>query len=181
MHNTIQFKHTNFIPTNIDHIPSNATHSGPSAMLYVFVDNEAVIKMMMKGRRHQFADMLIKGNFTRCEWNNRLHLLNTSQFSSTCCTKNFSLRSCSTMAKRIQKQKEKERVVSESRPAAMNLSSFIATSSSTASSPIASTSPGMPMGVVVRGFPSLCGSSRRSDSWWRNLSTEGAWRCAGCT
>ena len=27
----------------------------------------------------------------------------------------------------------------------------------------------------------LCRSSRQSDSWWRNLSTEGAWWCAGCT
>ena len=47
------------------------------------------------------------------------------------------------MAKRIQDQKE-ERVVSKSRPAVMNMSFFIATSSSTASSPIASKSPGMP-------------------------------------
>ena len=48
------------------------------------------------------------------------------------------------MAKRIQEQKE-ERVVSKSRPAALNLSSSIATSSSSASSPIASQSPGMPI------------------------------------
>ena len=27
MHNPIQFTHTNVIPTNIDHIPSNTTHS----------------------------------------------------------------------------------------------------------------------------------------------------------
>ena len=45
-----QCKHTNVIPTNIDHIPSNTTHSGSSAMLYVFEDNEAVIKMIIKGR-----------------------------------------------------------------------------------------------------------------------------------
>ena len=49
------------------------------------------------------------------------------------------------MAKRIQDENEDERVVSKSRPAVMNMSSFIATSSSTASSPIASKSPGMPM------------------------------------
>ena len=55
--------------------------------------------------------------------------INISHFSSTCCTKNFSLISCSTMAKRIQDQKEEERVVTKSRPAVMNLSSFIATSS----------------------------------------------------
>ena len=36
--------------TNIDHIPSNGTHSGSNAMLYVFEDNEAVIKMIIKGR-----------------------------------------------------------------------------------------------------------------------------------
>ena len=46
---------------------------------------------------------------------------------------------------RIQEQKKEDRVVSKSRPAAMNLSAFIATSSSTASSPIASKSPGMPI------------------------------------
>ena len=38
MHNPIPIKHTNVIPTNIDHIPSNTTHSGPSARLYVFED-----------------------------------------------------------------------------------------------------------------------------------------------
>ena len=50
MHNSIPIKHTNVIPTNIDHIPSNTTHSGSSAMLYVFEDNEAVFKMVIKGR-----------------------------------------------------------------------------------------------------------------------------------
>ena len=49
------------------------------------------------------------------------------------------------MARRIQNQKEDERFVSKSRPAVMNISSFIVTSSSTASSPIASERPGMPM------------------------------------
>ena len=50
MHNLIQFKHTNVIPTNIDHISSNTIHSGAGAMLYVFEDKEAVIKMITKGR-----------------------------------------------------------------------------------------------------------------------------------
>ena len=151
-------KHTNVIPTNIDHIHSNTTNYGSSAVLYVFEDNEAVIKIIIKGRsptmrhvarthrvaldwlfyrinldrknqfryidtKHQLADMLTKGNFTRDEWNNLLHLFNISRFNSTCCTKNFSLTSCSTMAKRIQNQKE-GRDASKSRPAAMNLSSF---------------------------------------------------------
>ena len=48
MHNPIPIKHTNVIPTNIDHIPSNTTHSGSRAMLYVLADNEAVIKMTVK-------------------------------------------------------------------------------------------------------------------------------------
>ena len=89
--------------------------------------------------------MLTEGNFTRDEWNNLLQLLNISHFISTCCTKNFSLISCSTLAKRIRNQKEEERIVSILRPV-MNMSSyFIATSSSAASSPIASRSTGMPI------------------------------------
>ena len=144
MHNPVPIKHNNVIPTNIDNIPSNRKNPDSSAMLYVFEDNEAVIKMIIKGRspimrhvsrthrvvmdwlfdgiyldskiqiryidtKHQLADMLTKGNFTRDEWNNLLLLLlNISHFSSTCCTKNFTLISCSTMANRIQSQKEKK-------------------------------------------------------------------------
>ena len=109
MHNSIPIKHTNLIPTNIDHIPSTTTHSGSCLVLYVFEDNEAVIKMIIKARiptmrhvsrthrvaldwlfdrinldpkiqiryidtKHQLADVLTKGNFTRDEWNNHLHL-----------------------------------------------------------------------------------------------------------
>ena len=98
--------------------------------------------------KHQLADILTKGNFTRDEWNNLLHVFKSGHFSSTCCTKNFSSISCSIMAKRTQNEKEEERVVSKSRLAAMNLSSSTATSSSTASSPIASKSPGMPIASV---------------------------------
>ena len=84
-------------------------------MLYLFEDNEAVIKMMIKGRsptmrhvsrthrvaldwlfdrihfdskiqiryidaKHQLADILTKGNFTRDEGKNLLHLFNISHF-----------------------------------------------------------------------------------------------------
>ena len=42
--------HTNLDLTNIDHVPSSVTHSGSTAMLYVFEDNEAVIKMIIKSR-----------------------------------------------------------------------------------------------------------------------------------
>ena len=177
MHNSIPIKNTNVIPTNIDHIPSNTMYSDSSAVLYVFDGNEALIKMIIKSRRptirhvsrthrvaldwlfdrinlhlriqirysdsnHQLAD-----NFTRDEWNNLWCLFNISHFSSTCYTQNSSLISCSTVAKRIQNEKEEERVVSESRPAVMKTSSyFIATSSSTASNRIASKKrPGMPI------------------------------------
>ena len=42
---------TNTNLTNIDHVPSSVTHSGSNAMLCVFEDNEAVTKMIIKGRR----------------------------------------------------------------------------------------------------------------------------------
>ena len=40
--------HTNLALTNFDHVPSIVTRSGPNAMLYVFEDNEAVIKMIRR-------------------------------------------------------------------------------------------------------------------------------------
>ena len=52
------------------------------------------------------------------------------------------------MAKRIQTQKEEERVVSKSRPAVLNMSSFIATSSV----PIASGKPDSRMSVEPSSF-----------------------------
>ena len=109
--------HTNLDLTNIDHVPSSGTHSGSNAMLYVFEDNDSVIKTITKGRsptmrhvsrthrvaldwlfdrinldskiqiryidtKHQLADILTKGEFTRDEWNNLLHLFNISHFRS---------------------------------------------------------------------------------------------------
>ena len=50
MQTPIPIKHTDVNPTNIDHIPPDATHSGPGAMLNVFEDNEAIIKMVIEGR-----------------------------------------------------------------------------------------------------------------------------------
>ena len=49
MHNLIQFKHTNVISTNTDHIPSNTMHPSAGAMVYVFVDEKALIMMIIKG------------------------------------------------------------------------------------------------------------------------------------
>ena len=60
--------------------------------------------------KYQLADILTKGNFTRDEWNNLLHLFKISQFSLLCCSQNFSLTSCSkTMAIRMQEQEGKDR------------------------------------------------------------------------
>ena len=180
MHNPIPIKHTIVIPTNIDDIPPNTTHSSPSALLYVFEDNEAVIKMLIKrskshnefcftdpqrvaldwvfdrinldpkiqiryiDTKHQLADILTKGNFTRDEWYNLLHLFNISHFSSLCCAQNFSLTSCTkTMAKTMQEQKEEDRIVAKSKPTAMNLTSTVSTSSSSVNHPIASKNPGI--------------------------------------
>ena len=147
-------------------------------MLNVFEDNEAVIKMTIKGRsptmrhvsrthrvaldwlfdrinldskiqiryidtKHQLSDILTKCNITRDEWNKLLHLFNISHFSSTCCAKSSSLISCpSTMAKRMQEQKGEQRIVAKLKLAAMNLSSVVPTSSSSATSPIASPNSG---------------------------------------
>ena len=50
MHNPIPIKHTNIIPTSIDHIPSSTKKSDSSAAMHVCGDNEAVINMIIKGR-----------------------------------------------------------------------------------------------------------------------------------
>ena len=127
---------------NVDFIPSNVTFSRQEALLYVFEDNEAVIKMIFEGRsptmrhriapnwlfdrinldpkiqikyidtKNQLADILTKGNFTRDEWNHPLCLFNISRFSSTDCSE--------VMSKRTQKDSGEERVTAKSKPM-MNL------------------------------------------------------------
>ena len=114
---------------NVDNVHSNVQFSHQEALLYVFEDNEAVIKMFFKGRsptmrhvsrthrvaldwlfdrnnldpkiqlkyidtKHQLADILTKGNFTRDQWNHLLCLFNIGHFSSTVCSE--------AMAKRLQ-------------------------------------------------------------------------------
>ena len=73
----------------VGNVPSNVRFSQSIALLYVFEDNEAVIKMIIKGRsdrinldpriqiryidtEHQMADIMTNGHFTRDEWNNLL-------------------------------------------------------------------------------------------------------------
>ena len=82
---------------DIDSVPSNVQSASREASLYVFEDNEAVIKMIIKGRsptmRHIFRthrvalDWLLDRinldpqiQITRDEWNNLLHLFNFSIF-----------------------------------------------------------------------------------------------------
>ena len=115
------------------------------AMLYVFEDKEAVIKMIIKGRsptvrhvsrthrvaldwlfdrinldpeiqiryidtKHQLADILTKGKFHTVMSGIIFSIFVTiSHLRSTCCTKNSSLISCSTMAKRVQNQKRRRK------------------------------------------------------------------------
>ena len=120
---------------NVDFISSNATSSRQEALLHIFEDNEAVIKMIIKVRsptlrhvsrtprvaldwlfdrikffdtKNQLADILTKGNFTRDEWNHLLCLFNISHFSSTNCSE--------VMSKRTQKDAGEERVTAKSRP-----------------------------------------------------------------
>ena len=167
MHNSIPIKHTNVIPTNIDHISSNTTHSGSSAILYVFEDNEAGIKMITKGRsptmRHvsRTHRVALDWLFDRINLDPKIqiryidtkhHLADMlTAFPAPLAAQRISAwQAASSMAKRKQDQKEEEeRVVPKSRPAVMKFSSyFIATSSSATSSPIASLCLWMPIASV---------------------------------
>ena len=120
------------------------THRVALDWLFDRISLDSKIQIRYIDTKHELADILTKGNFTRDEWNNILHLFNTSHFSSVCCGKNSSLISCpKTLAKRMQEQKGEERNVAKSKSTAMNLSSIVSTSSSSATSPIASKSPGI--------------------------------------
>ena len=58
--------------------------------------------------KNQLTEKLIKGNFTRDEWNHLLTLFNISHFSSTVCI--------AAMAKRVQQESGEGRVTAKSRP-----------------------------------------------------------------
>ena len=127
------------------------THRVASDWLFDRIIVDSKIQIRYIDTKHQIADILTKGNFTRDEWNNLLHLFNISHFSSTCCAENSSLtRFPETMAKRMQEQKGEERSVAKSKSTAMYLSSLVPTSSSSAKSPIASKSPGI---LIASGKP----------------------------
>ena len=127
-------------------VPRWDMFQGPTELFWIGCLTESMwtpkSKSVTFDSKHQIADILLKGNFTRDDWNHLLCLFNMSQFSSLRCTNSFSVISCN-MAKIIQEQEEEERVVSKSRPAVMKMSSYlISSSSSAASSPIASESSG---------------------------------------
>ena len=136
--------------------------------------------------KHQLADILTKGHFTRDECDNLLHLFNISHFSSTCCAKNSSLISCpKKMAKRVQEQKDEERIVAKSRSTAMNLSSIGPASSSSAKNLITSsdqlklTATGQPESRMTRNSKSDAASSsqaRLEDAYLGGLMVEVAER-----
>ena len=120
------------------------THTVALDWLFDRINLDSKIQVRYIDTKHQLADILTKGNFTRDEWNNLLHLFNISHFRSTCCAENSSVISCpKTMAKRMQELKEEARIVAKSKSTAMNLSSHVPTSSSSAKSPIASKSSGI--------------------------------------
>ena len=60
MHNPIQCKHTNVVPTDIDHIPSNTIHSGAGATLYVFEDNEETWKTQNQHQMDFLCILVVK-------------------------------------------------------------------------------------------------------------------------
>ena len=128
---------------NIDCVPSNVQSSHQEALLYVFEDNEAVIKMLIKGmsptmrhvsRTHRVAlDWLFdrinldpKIQIKYIDTKNHLADILTKgnctrdEWSHLLCLFNiihFSSTVCSeTMAKRFQHDSREERVTAKSRP-----------------------------------------------------------------
>ena len=103
------------------------THRVALDWLFDRTNLDSIIQIRYIDTKHQLADILTKGNFTCDEWNNLLHLFNTSHVSSICCAENSCLISCSkTMAKRMQEQKREEIIVAKSKSTVMmNLSSIV--------------------------------------------------------
>ena len=85
----IPTQHDNFDLSNVDHVPSFPKFSRVGAMLYIFEDNEEVIKMIIKGRcpttRHvsRPTESLLFGCLTELIW--------TPRFKSSMSTPNTNL------------------------------------------------------------------------------------------
>ena len=148
---------------DIDSVPSNVQSARQEALLYVFEDNEAVIKMIMKGRsptmRHvsRTHRVALHWLFDRINLDSKIQIkyIDTKNQIADIFTKgnftrdewnhllnlfnisHFSSTVCSAaMAKRIQQESGEERVTAKSRPM-INLTARMPTvvSSSTSSSP----------------------------------------------
>ena len=148
---------------DIDLVPSNVQSANREALLYVFEDNEAVIKMIMKGRsptmRHvsRIHRVALDWFFYLINLNSKIQIkyIDTKNQLADILTKgiftrdewnhllslfnisHFSSTVCSAaMAKRIQQESGEERVTAKSRPM-MNLTARMSSvvSSSTSSSP----------------------------------------------
>ena len=149
---------------NVDRVPSNVQFSHQEALLYVFEDNEAVIKMIIKGRsptmRHvsRTHRVALDWLFDRINLDPKIQIkyIDTKNQLADMLTKgnftrdewnhllclfnisHFSSTVCSeVMSKRTQKESGEERVTAKSRP----MMSLIARAPSTLSSS-ASESPG---------------------------------------
>ena len=120
---------------DIDSVPSNVQSASREALLYVFVDNEAVIKMMMKGRsppmRHvsRTHRVALDWLFDRINLDPKIRIkyIDTkNQLADILTKRNFtrderSSTACiAAMAKRAQQESGEERVTAKSRPM-MNL------------------------------------------------------------
>ena len=132
---------------NIDSVPSNVQSSRQEALLYVFEDNEAVIKMIVKGRSPTMRDVsrthrvALDWLFDRINLDTKIQIkyIDTKNQLADILTKgnftrdewnhllclfnmsHFSSTVCSdTMAKRSQQDSGEERVTAKSRPM-MNL------------------------------------------------------------
>ena len=135
-HNKIDTMH------DIDYVPSNVQSSNQQALLYVFEDNEAVIKMIMKGRsptmRHVFRThrVALDWLFNRINLDSKIQIkyIDTKNQLADILTKgnftrdewnhllslfnisHFSSTACiAAMAKRAQQESEEGRVTAKSR------------------------------------------------------------------
>ena len=156
-------QHDSLVLSNVDYVPSNAKSSQSGAMLYIYEDNEAVIKIIIKGRsptmRHvsRTHRVALDWLFDRINLDTKIQIkyidtknqladiLTTRSFSRDewnhlLCLFNishFNPTVCSAaMAKRAQQESGEERVKTKSRPM-MNLTARMPSvvSSSTSSSP----------------------------------------------
>ena len=147
---------------DIDVVPSNVQSARQEALLYVFEDNEAVIKMIIKGRsptmRHVSRTLRVALDwlFDRNNLDSKIQIkyIDTKNQFADIFTKgnftrdewnhllnlfnisHFSSTACNAMAKRIQQGSGEERVTAKSRPM-MNLTARMPSvvSSSTSSNP----------------------------------------------